>query len=103
MSVHDVLLIVVLFEVTIFEVARLFTDVDVAPIFVVALLLYDADSVLPIVDVLLFLDDDYVFFGNFDVVFVLDDVDGLFEPDAVALNTVFDVQGDVEVVLCNLL
>ena len=46
----------------------------------------DVDMVLPI----------------FDVVLSLDDVDGLFEPDNVALNTVLDVQGDVEIVLCNL-
>ena len=39
----------------------------------------------------------------FDVVLLLDVVDRLFEPDVVAFNTVLDVQGDVEVVLCNLL
>ena len=69
--VHDVLLTVLLFEVAIFDVVFFFIDVDVVPIFVVVLL--------------------------------LDDADGLLEPDAVAFNTVLDVQGDVKVVLCNLL
>ena len=48
---------------------------------------YDVDVILP----------------NFVVVLLLNDVDGLFEPDAVDSNTALDVQGDVEVVLCNLL
>ena len=81
-DVHDVLLIVLLIEVAIFDVVPLFIDVDVVPIFVVVLLLNDANFVLPI----------------FDVVLLLDDVDGRFEPDAVPFNTVLDVQGDVEVV-----
>ena len=38
-----------------------------------------------------------------DVVLVFDDVDRLIEADAVVFNTVLDVQGDVEVVLWNLL
>ena len=86
-DVHDVLLIVLLVEVAILDVVLLFIDVDVVPIFVVVLLLDDVNFVLPI----------------FDVVLLLDDVDGLFESDVVAFNTVLDVQGDVEVVLCNLL
>ena len=85
--VCDVFLIVLLVEVAIFDVVLLFIDVVVVPIFVVVPVLDDVDFVLPI----------------FVVVLLLDDVDGLLELDAVAFNTVLDVQGDVEVVLRNLL
>ena len=65
----------------------MFTDVVDVPIVVVVPVLNDVNFVLAI----------------FDVVLLLDDVDGLFELDAVVFNTVLAVQGDVEVVLCNLL
>ena len=70
-SVHDALLIVLLFEVTNFDVVLLFIDVNVVPILVVVLLPDDVDAVLPI----------------FVVVLLLDDVDGIFETDAVAFNS----------------
>ena len=49
-----------------FDVVRLLIDVDIVPIFVA----------VPVLDA--------VNIANLDVVLLLDDVDGLFEPDVVA-------------------
>ena len=84
------------FEVAIFDVVPLFTDVGVVPIFVVVLCSIMSSS---------------TFAGwcrwspaNFWCSAFAGWCPGtLLNPDAVALNTLLDVQGDVEVVLCSLL
>ena len=62
--------------------------------------------VVPIFDVVLLPEDVEVVLAIFVVVFLVDDVDkvdGQVDADVLGFHTVLDVQGEVEVVLCELL